>query len=170
MFTNGARVLVVVLLALASAFAAWQGVFEIAALGLMFIGLIVWGYFKEGPVILAAKAFKQKNYQKAKALLHSIAKPDWLNKRRKPYYYYMLGNIAVTEAHFAEAEVYLARAAVLGLRANDLGVSLMHLANIALRNKDKEKGLLWIQKSQNLPLTEKYKSILTKIEKELQKV
>lgn len=170
MFTNQARILVCVLLALVAGMATWLKVYEIAALSGMFIVLVIWGYFKEGPIILAAKQFKVKNYTTAKALLQSIKKPEFLNKNRKPYYHFMLGSIAVAEADYSNAEFYLGKAAVLGLRANDLGVALMHLANISLRNKDKQKGLLWIKQAENLPLTAKYKSILSNIEKEIQKI
>lgn len=136
----------------------------------MFIALVIWGYFKEGPIIIAARSFKVKNYAKAKALLHSVKKPELLNKRRKPYYHFMLGSIAVADADYDSAEFYLGQASVLGLRAGDLGVALMHLANISLRNKDKEKGMVWIKQAENLPLTAKYKGILSNIEKEIQKI
>nr|WP_294896940.1 tetratricopeptide repeat protein [uncultured Pedobacter sp.] len=170
MFTNKARVLVCVLLALVAGLAAWLKVYEISVLSGMFIALVVWGFFKEGTVILAAKQFKLKNYTTAKALLHSIKNPELLNKRRKPYYYFMLGSIAVQEMDYADAEFHLGKSAVLGLQAGDLGVALMHLANISLRNNDKEKGLLWIKQSEKLPLSAKYKSILSNIEKEIQKI
>lgn len=170
MFTNQARILVCVLLALVAGLATWLKVYEISALSVMFIALVMWGYYKEGPIILAAKQFKIKNYKKSKALLHSVKNPELLNKRRKPYYHFMLGSIAVADAEYDLAELHLGKSAVLGLRAHDLGVALMHLANISLRNKDKEKGMAWIKQAENLPLTAKYKSILSNIEKEIQKI
>ena len=170
MFSNQARVLVCVLLALVAGFAAWLKVYEISALSGMFICLVIWGYFKEGPIILAAREFKVKNYQKAKDLLLSVNKPELLNKRRKPYYYFMLGSIAVANSDYDLAELNLGQSAVLGLRASDLGVALMHLANISLRNKDQDKGMVWIKQAENLPLTAKYKSILGNIEIEIQKI
>lgn len=170
MFSNRARILVCILLAMVAGLAAWLKVYEISALSGMFIALVIWGYFKEGPIILAAKQFKIKNYRKAKILLHSVKNPELLNKRRKPYYYFMLGSIAVADADYDTAELYLGKSAVLGLRVNDLGVALMHLANISLRNKDKEKGMVWIKQAENLPLTAKYKSILSNIEKEIQQI
>lgn len=167
MFTNQARILVCVLLLLVSALAGYYKVYEITALAIMFTGLVVWGYFKEGPIILAAKQYKLKNYEKAKELLLTIKNPEYLNKRRKPYYEFLLGNISVNQMDYADAEYHLGKAAVMGLRASDLGVALMHLANISLRNKDKEKGMVWINQAEKIPLTEKYKSILKNIEKEL---
>lgn len=170
MFTNQARIAVSLLLILSAAFAAYLKVYEILALALMFVGLVIWGYFKEGPIILAAKQLQQKNYEAAKELLLSVKNPEWLNKRRKPYYEFMLGSIAVNQLDYKNAEYHLGKAAILGLRANDLGIALMHLANISLRNKDKLKGMEWIKQSEKLPLSAKYKGILNNIEKEIQKI
>jgi hypothetical protein len=170
MFTNPARIAVCFLLLFVVAIAAYLKVYEIAALGLMLVGLVIWGYFKEGTIVLAAKQYKDKNYEKARTLLLTIKNPELLSKKRKPYYEFLLGSIAVNQLDFAQAELHLGKAATLGLRANDLGVALMHLANISLRNQDKQKGMVWINQAEKLPLTAKYKSILSNIEKELQKI
>ncbi len=170
MFTNQARILVCILLGLAALLAAYFRVYEIAAFGVLLIGLVVWGYFKEGTVILAAKQYKNKQYEKAKELLLSIKNPDRLNKRRRPYYELILGNIAVQYMDYEEAERHLGKAAVMGLRASDLGTAIMHLANISLRKKDKEKGLLWIAQAKKIPLPARQQSILENLEKELHKI
>ena len=170
MFSNSARVAVCVLLFLVAALAAYLKVYEVFALCLMFVGIVIWGYFKEGTVILAAKQYKLKNYDKSKMLLLSIQKPEYLKKIRKAYYEFLLGSIAINQLDYSNAEFHLGKAAVLGLRASDLGVALMHLANISLRNQDTEKGLIWIRQADKLPLTAKYKSILSNIEKELHNI
>ena len=170
MFTNSARLAVSISLLFVVAIAAYLKVYEIAALSFLLIGLVIWGYFKEGTVVLAAKQYKVKNYEKARALLLTIKNPALLNKKRKPYYEFLLGSIAVNQLNYQTAELHLGNAAVLGLRASDLGVALMHLANISLRNQDKQNGMVWIKQAEKLPLTSKYKSILSNIEKELQKI
>ena len=170
MFTNPARIAVCFLLLLVAAIAAYLKVFEIAAFSFMLIELVIWGYFKEGTVVLAAKQYKDKNYEKAKELLLTIKNQELLSKKRKPYYEFLLGNIAVNQLDYHTAELHLGKAAVLGLKANDLGVALMHLANISLRNKDNQKGMVWINQAENLPLTAKYKSILSNLKKELQNI
>ena len=134
----------------------------------MLIGLVIWGYFKEGTVVLAAKQYKDKNYENAKELLLTIKNPELLSKKRKPYYEFLFGSIAVNQLDYHTAELHLGKAAVLGLKVNDLGVALMHLANISLRNKDNQKGMVWIHQAEKLPLTARYKSILSNIKKELQ--
>lgn len=170
MFTNQARILVCILLGLAAFLAAYFRVYEIAALGVLLIGLVTWGYFKEGPIILAAKQYKNKNYEKAQELLLSVKNPNYLNKRRRPYYELILGNIAVQHMDYDQAELHLGKAAVMGLRASDLGTAIMHLANISLRKKDKEKGLLWIAQAKRIPLPARQQSIIENLEKELQKI
>ena len=170
MFSNSARLVVCGLLFLVAALAVYLKVYEVFALCLMFVGIVIWGYFKEGTVILAAKQYKAKNYDKAKTLLLSIQKPEYLKKIRKAYYEFLLGSIAINQLDYHNAEFHLGKSAVLGLRASDLGVALMHLSNISLRNQDKDKGLIWIRQADKLPLTAKYKSILSNIEKELQKI
>ena len=170
MFTNKARIVVAILLSLVVVLAAFLKVYEIVAFSLMLTGLVLWGYFKEGTVVLAAKQYQLKNYEKAKELLLSIKNPDYLNKRRRPYYEFLLGSIAVNQLDYVKAELHLGKAAVLGLRANDLGIALMHLANICLRNKDHEKGMIWINQANQLPLTAKNKNIINNIATELQKI
>ncbi len=170
MLTNTARIFVSLLLILAATFAAYYQVYTIAAFGILLTGMVVFGYFKEGTVILAAKQFKHKNYENAKELLLSIKNPEWLNKRRKPYYHLILGNIALQQLDYTTAQTHLAKAATLGLKANDLGSTLMHLANISLRNKNKTQGLYWIAEADKLPLTQKYKSILKNIAHEIEKL
>lgn len=170
MLTNSARFFVSLLLIFAAAFAAYCGVYTIAAFGILLVGMVVFGYFKEGTVILAAKQFKYKNYEAAKELLNSIKNPERLNKRRIPYYHLILGNIALQQLNYTIAQTHLAKAATLGLKANDLGSTLMHLANISLRNKNKTQGLFWIAEADKLPLTENYKSILKNIAHEIAKL
>lgn len=170
MLTPKARIIVSLLLILVSILAAYFGVYPISAFGILLVGLVIFGYYKEGTIILAAKQFKNKNYEAANVLLFSIKNPERLSRRRKPYYYLIFGNIALQQLDYPAAEKNLAKAAVLGLKANDLGSTLMHLANISLRNKNKTKGLYWITEADKLPLTQKYKSILKNIEIELDKI
>ncbi len=170
MLTNTARIFVSLLLILVAALAAFYGVYTIAAFAVLMVGLVILGYFREGTIILAAKQFKTQNYEAAKALLKSIKNPERLNKRRKPYYHLILGNIALQQLDYTTAEIHLGKAATLGLKANDLGSTLMHLANISLRNQQVSRGLYWVAEADKLPLSPKYKSILKNIEIELNKL
>lgn len=170
MFTNKARVLVCCLLALVAVFALYFEVPEITVLAVFFILYVIWGYYKEGTVVLAAREYKNGNYEKAKELLLSIQNPQLLSKRRLPYYEYILGSIALKQMDYSSAEEHLSRAAILGLRAGDIIASLLHLANISLRNQEKEKGLAWIAEVKKIPLSARQESILENLEKELLRI
>ena len=72
MFTNRARVLVIGAFVIMLAVSINMHVYQILAVTMMFIGLLIYGYFKEGTIILAAKAFHHKDYVKTEALLDQI--------------------------------------------------------------------------------------------------
>jgi hypothetical protein len=86
MFTNRARILVIGAFVIMLAVAINLRVYEIAAVVGMFILLLIWGYFKEGTIVLAAKAFHNKDYDKAEGLLLQVPNPNWLSKKRRGFY------------------------------------------------------------------------------------
>ena len=61
MFTNRARILVIGIFVILMALAINLRVYEIAAVVGLFILMLTWGYFKEGTIVLAAKAFHNKD-------------------------------------------------------------------------------------------------------------
>lgn len=170
MFTNRARILVtgafLVLLALAL---QWR-VYQLVAVIVMFIGLLIWGYFKEGTVIMAAKAFHNKNYEKAESLLSQIARPQWLSKQRRGFYEFIMGGIALQKQDFAEAEKHYELAAQYPLRsANDHVAALVHVANISIRqgNFEKAKAYLQLTDQYEAKTTAKMKEVIKKLHQEL---
>jgi hypothetical protein len=95
MFTNRARVFVIIVFVILLLVALQWRVYQMVAVIVMFICLLIWGYFKEGTIILAAKAFHQKNYDKTEALLQQIPNPKWLSKKRRGFYEFMLGGVCL---------------------------------------------------------------------------
>lgn len=170
MLSNNARILVVLSLILIAIFSAYLRVFEISIFCIFLVGLTIYGYFKEGTVILAAKQFHHKNYEAAKNLLLSIPHPTYLHKKRISYYHYLLGSIAIQQLDYEQAEAELSKAAVLGLKAQDLIKALMQLANLSLRNKNKQKGLFWIAEAEKHKTNLKNETILNNIKTELNKI
>ncbi|MBB5396138.1 tol-pal system YbgF family protein [Mucilaginibacter sp. AK015] len=172
MFTNRARILVagmfIVLMAVAVKYQAYQ----LAALALMFIALLIWGYFKQGTIVLAAKAFHQKDYDKAEALLKQVPKPEWLSKKRRGFYEFIYGGICLQKREYAEAEQHYELAALYPLRsANDHVAALVHVANINVRNGNFEKARIYLQLTEKHKdnITAKMKDVIWKVEQELSK-
>lgn len=170
MFTNRSRLIVIAIFLLVCGFAIYRGVYEIAGVALVFIGMLVIGYFKEGPIILAAKFYHAKNFDKSEALLKQIKKPEWIAKKRRGFYEFMLGGIALQKQDFDTAEKHFELAAQFPLRsANDHVAALVHVANISLRNNriDKAKAYLELARKKEEQMSSRMKEVIAALEKEL---
>src|SRR3954466_670777 len=145
MFTNRARLFVIGAFFIMLLVSANMQVYSITAVTAMFIGLLVWGYFKEGPIILAAKAFHNKDYEKAESLLEQIPNPKWLSKKRRGFYEFIYGGVCLNKQDYAAAEQHYEIAAQYPLRsANDHVAALVHVANINIRQGNFEKAKAYL--------------------------
>ncbi len=156
MFTNRARILVIGAFLIMLVVSLDMRVYSIAAAIAMFIGLLVWGYFNESTIILAAKAFHNKDYDKTERLLDQVPNPNWLSKKRRGFYEFIAGGVSLQKQDFVKAEKHYELAAQYPLRsANDHVAALVHVANINIRFNNIEKAKAYLQ------LTEKYKEKTT---------
>jgi hypothetical protein len=172
MFTNRARVLVIGAFIIMLAVAIDLRVYEVAAVIVLFIGLLIWGYFKEGTIILAAKAFHHKNYDKAESLLQQINNPNWLSKKRRGFYEFIFGGVCLQKQDFDAAEKHYEIAAQYPLRsANDHVAALVHVANLSIRhnNYDKAKAYLQLADKHDEKITAKMKEVIKRLHDELDK-
>jgi tetratricopeptide (TPR) repeat protein len=172
MFTNKARILVIGLFVILLAVILKLRIYELAAVAVLFVFLLIWGYFKQGTIVLAAKAFHQKDYIKAENLLRQIARPDWLSKKRRGFYEFIYGGICLQKQEYIEAERHYELAAQYPLRsANDHVAALVHVANINVRNGnyDKARAYLSLTEKYKEHITAKMKDVIMKVEQELKK-
>ncbi|MGI4728005.1 MAG: hypothetical protein ACRYGB_05490 [Janthinobacterium lividum] len=170
MFTNRARQLVIFVFILVMLFSIYEQAYEIIGVALLAIGVLVWGYFKEGTVVLAAKDFHDRNYEKTENLLRQIARPALLAKKRRGYYEYMMGGIALQKQDFEAAENHYEIAALYPLQSvNDHVAALVHVANINVRQHryDKAEAYLGLALKQNENLTSRMRDVITKLEQEI---
>ena len=93
MFTKKARLWVIGIAILLIGWTINQQVYEISAAIGIGIALLIWGYFREGTVVMAARAFHAKNYDEAEVLLKEIEDPDRLGKHRRGFYEFIYGNL-----------------------------------------------------------------------------
>jgi tetratricopeptide (TPR) repeat protein len=171
MFTNRARILVTGAFIVLLGFALQWRVYELVGVIVMFIGLLVYGYFKEGTVIMAAKAFHKKDYDRAESLLDQISRPQWLSKQRRGFYEFIMGGINLQKQDFKEAERHYELAAQYPLRsANDHVAALVHVANINIRfgNFEKAKAYLQLTDQHEAKTTSKMKEVIVKLHQELE--
>jgi hypothetical protein len=170
MFTNNARIILVGFFLALGLFFSYQQVYELMAVSLLFIVLLIWGYFKEGTIILAAKSFHKKNYEKTGLLLNQVTHPSWLSKKRRGFYEFMMGGVALQKQDYPAAEIHYELAAQYPLRtANDHVAALVHVANISIRqgNYDKAEAYIQLANRNQANITAKMKDVIEKLEKEL---
>ncbi|MDB5019153.1 MAG: hypothetical protein JWQ28_280 [Pedobacter sp.] len=140
---------------------------SLAALMAMFFAFLLWSHYKQSSILLASKYFKKGDFESTERILKEVPNPDRLAKNRRGYYEYMQGNIALRREEFelAERHFQIASRFPLGGR-NDKAFVLIHLANLALRKKDKERVLAYVGRAKELVQTPKAQEIINKIEKE----
>jgi len=171
MFTNQARLAVLGLFALLLVFFIYERSYELLCIVLLLIGLIIWDYFKSGTVILAAKLYHAKDYDKAESLLYQVYNPDWLSRNRRGFYEFMLGGICLKRSDYDKAEGHYELAAKFPLRNNnDHVAALAHVANINIRkgNHEKAEAYLKLATRDEEKIGSKMKEVIQKLQNELQ--
>jgi hypothetical protein len=172
MFTNRARVLVIGAFVIMLVVAINMQVYQIAAVIVIFIGLLIWGYFKEGTIILAAKAFHNKDYIKTEGLLSQVGNPKWLSKKRRGFYEFIMGGVCLQKQDFEAAERHYELAAQFPLRtANDHVAALGHVINISIRQGNFEKAKAYLQLADKYEgkINAKMKDVISRLHQELKK-
>jgi len=172
MFSNRARIIVLGLFALMFAFFVYQRVYQLAAFCGLMIVMIIIEYFRQGTLVLAAKYFHLKDYDKTEALLKQIIKPELLAKRRRGFYEYMMGGICLQKHDFDAAEQHYELATQYPLRTvNDHVAALVHVANISIRQGkyDKAEAYLQLALKDREKITAKMLAVIDRLKQELRK-
>lgn len=172
MFTIKARLVIGgILILLAFVFYHYQTYQLVGVVLLLLVALVV-EYFRQGTLVLAAKQFHLKNYQQAEDLLHEIKKPEWLSKKRRGIYEYMMGGISMHKPDFESAEYHYEQAAQYPLRTmNDHIAALVAVANISLRNGKPEKTAAYLQLANQHQdkQTAKMKAVIAEVQQNLKR-
>ena len=140
---------------------------QLAAIAALMAAFVLWSHFKSSSILMASKAFKNGDYDKALKLLNEVPNPDRLAKNRRGYYEFMMGNIALKREDYQAAEYHfqISSRFPLGTK-NDKSFVLIHLANLALRKKDSVRALAYAEKARELAGTERTNDIIDRIIKE----
>ena len=170
MFTRKARLWVIGVAVFLLGWTISQQVYEINAVIGIGIALLIWGYFREGTVVMAAREFHAKNYDGAEELLKEIEDPDKLGKHRRGFYEFIYGNVELHRHNYEEAEKHFQIASRFPLRnQNDKAIVLVHLANLNLRKKEYERAAAYVDRAKSYKITSRVKTIIEKIESEINK-
>lgn len=170
MLTNQARLIIAGIFFLMLLFFVYERVYQLAGVSLMFSVLLIWGYFKEGPLVIAARYFHNKEYDKAEKVLLTVKNPNLLKRKRRGFYEFMMGGISLQRQDFEAAERHYEVAAQYPLRSvNDHVAALAHVANISIRehNYAKAEAYLGLAEKHYDKITAKMKSVLERLQSEL---
>ena len=170
MFTKKARFWVIGVAVFLLGWTISQQVYEITAIIGIGIALLIWGYFREGTVVMAAREFHAKNYDGAEELLKEIEDPDKLGRHRRGFYEFIYGNVELHRQNYEQAEKHFQIASNFPLRnQNDKAIVLVHLANLNLRKKDFDRAAAYVERAKSYKITSRVKAIIEKIESEINK-
>ena len=168
MLTKKARFWVIAIAVALVLWTVYEQVYEISAIISIGIALLVWGHFREGTVVMAARQFHEKNYDGAEELLKEIADPDKLSRHRRGFYEFIYGNVELHRQNYSEAEKHFQIASRFPLRnQNDKAIVLVHLANLNLRKKEPERAIAYVEKAKTFKITARVKNIIQNIEQEI---
>src|ERR1700748_1164228 len=172
MFSNKARIFVLSIFAIMLVLFAYQHVYQLAAFCWLMIVMIIVEYFKQGTLVLAAKYYHLKDYTRTEELLKQIMKPEWLSKKRRGFYEYIMGGISLQKQDFDAAERHYELAAQFPLRTlNDHVAALVHVANISIRQGkyDKAEAYLQLALKNKEKITAKMLAVIDRLKQELKK-
>jgi hypothetical protein len=170
MLTAKARFAVIAVAVILLGWTIYSNVYELAIIVGFGILYLIYGYFKEGTVVLAAKAYHRQDLAKTESLLSQIKNPDLLKRSRRGYYEFMLGNIALKRDDLLNAERHFQIASRFPMKSeNEKGLILTQLANLNLRKSELEKARAYLNIAKELKISARVKGIIEKIEKEIQK-
>ena len=172
MFTNRTRLFIGFFFLLSLLLLFSMRLYEFAGLALVMIGLLTWDYFKQGTLVVAAKHFYHKDYDKAEHLLLEIIRPGWLGKNRRGYYEFFMGGICLQKQDFDNAEKHYEIAAQYPLRSvNDHVAALVHVVNISIRQRNFEKAEAFLQLTDKHreKINAKMKDVIERLRQEIKK-
>ncbi len=172
MFTNGTRLFIGTFFFLSLVLLVYLRLYELAAVALMFIVLLGWDYIRTGTLVVAAKHFHHKDYDKTERVLAEIFKPEWLSKNRRGYYEFLMGGVCLQKQEFEDASRHYEIAAQYPLRSvNDHVAALVHVANISIRQGeyDKAEAFLKLTEKHNEKINAKMKDVISRLREEIKK-
>lgn len=170
MITRNVRFAIIALATVLLAWTVTREEYELSALVALGIVLLIVSYFRDGTVVLAARSFQNKDYEKTERLLKEIADPGKLRKSRRGYYEFIYGNIELQRMNYEKAEMHFQVASRFPLRnENDKALVFVHLANLNLRKKLMDRAEAYLAKARELKISARVQNIISKIETEIQK-
>jgi hypothetical protein len=170
MFTNRTRLFIGTIFLLSLVLLVKLQYYELSSVALMMIVLLGWDYLRQGTLVVAARYFHNKDYEKTERTLMEILRPQWLSKNRRGYYEFLMGGVCLQRQDFEDAEKHYEIAAQYPLRSlNDHVAALVHVANISIRqgNFEKANAYLDLTDKHQAKINAKMKDVISRLRQEI---
>ena len=170
MFSNRIRIFIAFIFFLTLILLAYLHLYEVAAVAFAMIVLLGWDYIKQGTLVIAARQFHHKDYDRAERSLLEILNPAWLSRKRRGYYEFLMGGICLQKQDYDNAEAHYEVAAQYPLRSvNDHVAALVHVANISIRlgNYEKAEAYIALAEKHKESINAKMKDVIVRLHQEL---
>lgn len=157
--------------AIATAFAIFwviKGLYIPAAIMMVGVGFIVYGYFKYGTVYLAFRQLRSGKLEDAKKTLDQIKDKDKLNSEHKAYYHFVQGYIYFAEGNHREA-IFEFEESLNGKikTTHDKAMIYCNLCSLYLKVGDHNKAVLNLSEAKKLKYKKSLSSDIEELEKQL---
>lgn len=104
MFTLRVRLILVLLFLIQAVLCLMEGFTRLGILSIVMILLLIGGYFRHGPMVVAYRALLRDDIPKLDRILREVHRPDWLRAQERAYYYLMVGASALSKGNISEAK------------------------------------------------------------------
>lgn len=139
---------------------------------LLTAALLFLGHFRNGPMLRVLINLRKGELHKAEALLDTVKRPEWLNKRYQGYYHFAKALLASHAQDVDAAETHSTQALALSnyLHTEELGILRYNLARVAYERQEWGKAKVQLEQLKQLQLEDLHlKKRIEELETELAK-
>ena len=123
--------------------------------GWLFVGqvlLLAYGYVRYGPMVIAFRAYHERDWSRLESLLAEVRRPEWLRPQDRAYFDFLRGVTARVRGDVAAARQHLAAVDPSRLRSDHIRCVLeCHRAGVALESGDRAAAAAHLQDAIALP-------------------
>lgn len=131
-------------------------------------GLLVFGYFRYGTLVLAFNAYHKGDYRTMREQLQAIRWPQWLNAQHRAYFALLSGVAAYKDGNLLRAQRLLSEVPTERLRTDNMRAILeCHRAEIALAAQNRRIAEEHIGRARALPHKPEVAAALGELERQL---
>jgi len=130
--------------------------------------LLAWGFFRYGPMVVAFRAYHDRNWSELTTHLQTVRRPQWLTPQNRAYFTFLSGVAAFNAGDTDRARRYLEDVPVEHLRTDNMRAMLAaHLAEVALATGDRRAAQTHLEHARAIPHKADVDAILAALQQQM---